>query len=95
MAEIDRPGVNYWLKSELLKITELWDSANFWLGGKSQSRHSEHSPGEWIWPHANQSVQWFDWAEGEPNSYGPGGEYCMTMEELHDPFWPTARDMVG
>merc|ERR1712168_1757191 len=60
VAGLDHPGINYWLKSQLLNMFEAGDR-----------------------------VQWFDWADGEPNnSYG---EYCMGMMEVHDP-WYFYRD---
>ena len=34
-----------------------------------QTGHSEEHPGEWIWEHTNNTVQWFDWAPNEPNDY--------------------------
>ena len=47
-------------------------------------------PGEWYWPHMNKTVEWFDWADGEPNNVA--GEDCITMMEIHDPFFPIFRD---
>ena len=32
VAELDHPGINYWLKSRLLDTTELGEYAQFWLG---------------------------------------------------------------
>ena len=55
-----------------------------------KERHSENMPGEWYWPHMNKTVEWFDWADGEPNN--AQGEYCMGMMEIHDPFFPIFRD---
>merc|ERR1719238_901499 len=63
---------------------------NYWLGAVSGERHSENAPGEWTWPHKNETVGWFDWAEGEPNNQY--GEYCLVMREYHDPFFPIFRD---
>ena len=34
-----------------------------------QERHDEHNPGTWVWPHLNTTVQWTDWADGQPNNY--------------------------
>ena len=34
-----------------------------------QERHDEHHPGTWVWPHMNTTVQWTDWADGQPNNY--------------------------
>merc|ERR1712083_747866 len=35
VAELDHPGINYWLKAELLKITEVGEREQFWLGAKT------------------------------------------------------------
>merc|ERR1719510_1668622 len=47
-------------------------------------------PGVWWWEHRNETVSWFDWADGQPDNYH--GEDCLTLEEYHDPFFPIARD---
>merc|ERR1712002_550761 len=85
VAELDHPGINYWLKSQLLNNFEAGDRVQFWMGAFTGDRHSENMPGEWIWPHKNETVKWFDWAPNEPNNYY--GEYCMGMMEVHDPFY--------
>merc|ERR1712115_279707 len=86
VAELDHPGINYWLKSQLLNRFEAGDRIEFWMGAFTGERHSENAPGEWIWPHKNETVQWFDWAEGQPNNYH--GQYCMALMEWHrDPFY--------
>ena len=36
VAELDHPGINYWLKAELLKITEVGEREQFWLGAKTE-----------------------------------------------------------
>ena len=56
----------------------------------AQESHSEASPGEWWWPHHNESVDWFDWADGQPNNFQ--GQNCLAMIEQHDPFFPMFRD---
>ena len=66
-------------------MTEPGRTEQFWLGAESGERHSENAPGEWFWPHKNETVQWFDWAEGEPNNMY--GEYCMGLMEVHDTFF--------
>ena len=38
----------------------------------------------------NETVSWFDWADGEPNNQQ--GEYCLVMREYHDPIFPIFRD---
>merc|ERR1711872_344283 len=50
VAELDHPGINYWLKSILLDVTEVGQYEQFWLGAFSEERHSEGNPGEWWWP---------------------------------------------
>merc|ERR1712061_732867 len=39
VAEIDRPGVNYWLKDKLLTQTEVGDRTRYWLGAVTEERH--------------------------------------------------------
>ena len=34
-----------------------------------QSKHNDHNPGEWRWEKLNTTVEWFDWAPGQPNDY--------------------------
>merc|ERR1711970_307440 len=63
VAELDHPGINYWLKSELLKMTE---------------------------PHMNKTVEWFDWADDQPNDWH--NENCLVLREYHRPLFPQARD---
>merc|ERR1712026_580478 len=41
----------------------------WWIGARSYTGHSEEHPGEWIWEHANTTVQWFDWAPNQPDDY--------------------------
>merc|ERR1711915_332243 len=35
VAELDHPGINYWLKSQLLDITDVGQYEQFWLGARS------------------------------------------------------------
>merc|ERR1712110_958526 len=51
VAELDHPGINYWLKARLLEAIPPGEYAAFWLGGRATGRHSEHQPGEWRWDH--------------------------------------------
>ena len=44
-----------------------------------QERHSEGDPGTWMWPHQNTTVEWFDWADGQPNNYH--GQNCLVSNE--------------
>merc|ERR1712189_100922 len=91
VAELYHPGINYWLKSRLLDTTQVGEYAQFWLGATCDGRHDpDHNQGHWTWPHMNQDVQFFDWADGEPNDYYK--ERCLVMHEYHDPFFPWARD---
>merc|ERR1712033_58081 len=34
VAELDHPGINYWLKSRLLEAIPVGERAEFWLGGR-------------------------------------------------------------
>ena len=56
----------------------------------AQERHSEGSPGNWIWQHKNETVTWFDWAEGQPNNFQ--GQNCLAMIEQHNILFPMFRD---
>ena len=51
-------------------MTDIGQYEQFWLGAYTTERHGEGNPGEWIWPHMNKTVEWADWADGEPNNYG-------------------------
>ena len=55
-----------------------------------KERHSEGSPGNWWWPHMNESVTWFDWADGQPNNHH--GQNCLVLRETHVPILPQFRD---
>merc|ERR1712243_491074 len=68
VAELDHPGINYWLKSELLKMTEPGQWNQFWLGAKTTGRHDPnhdnclvlreyHRP---LFPQA-RDYYWNDW----------------------------------
>ena len=80
-------GINYWLKSRLLEAIPPGERAEFWLGGRAEGRHSEHQPGTWTWDHMNETISWFDWADGQPNNYDHQ-QMCLTLREYHDPFFP-------
>merc|ERR1712122_412072 len=71
IVEIPHPPVNYWIKAKLLdlytpdKIEKAgvpWGNL-FWMGAVTEDRHDDHVNGNWWWPHANASVQWFDWGQ--------------------------------
>merc|ERR1711970_413176 len=64
----------------------------FWLGGFTNERHNENAPGEWFWPHANKTVEWFDWADGQPNNLN--GQNCLAVTEFHNPLIPVFRDFL-
>merc|ERR1740123_2082450 len=38
----------------------------------------------------NESVVWFDWADGQPNNFH--GQNCITLRETHVPILPQFRD---
>jgi len=84
----DAPEENYWVVGKLIeKMTEEgklvegeldgphWED-QWWIGAKSYTKHNDHNPGEWIWEATNTTVEWFDWAEGEPNDYHR--QQCMS-----------------
>merc|ERR1712024_387827 len=78
------------MKSELLKVTEVGEYGQFWLGAYTEDRHDEHQPGNWTWTHKNAPVEWFDWAEGQPNNIH--GQNCLVMQEVHYFLFPLFRD---
>merc|ERR1712107_305257 len=80
VAELDHPGINYWLKSRLLEAIPVGERAEFWLGGRAEGRHSEHQPGTWTWDHMNETIEWFDWGDGQPNNYDHQ-QMCLTLRE--------------
>ena len=41
VAELDHPGINYWLKSVLLNTLEVGEWGQFWLGAYTEVRDSE------------------------------------------------------
>merc|ERR1712071_63249 len=90
VAELDHPGINYWLKAQLLEAIPVGEYAAFWLGGTTQGHHSDHYYGEWLWRHRNATIEWFDWADNQPDD--DHQENCLTLWEQHDPFFPVFRD---
>merc|ERR1711951_143798 len=57
VAELDHPGINYWLKAKLLDVTDIGQYESFWLGAYTSEYHdSNHNPGTWFWPHRNVTV---------------------------------------
>merc|ERR1712001_37993 len=92
VAEMDHPGINYWLKSLLIDHEEGANQGNqYWLGGTTSERHGSHHPGTWWWPHFNRTIEWTDWADNEPNNMDRN-ENCMTFYEYRDPIFPIFRD---
>merc|ERR1711971_916939 len=98
IVEIPHPGVNYWIKAMLLdlytpdkqeKAGVPWGNL-FWMGAVTEDRHDDHVNGNWWWPHANASVQWFDWGDNEPNDFH--GQNCMTFMEYRNPIFQNYRD---
>jgi len=91
-AEMDHPGINYWLKNLLFEQETGAEQGNqWWLGATTKEQHSDHHPGTWWWPHFNRTVDWFDWADGEPNNMHRH-ENCVTFYEYRDPIFPIFRD---
>merc|ERR1711953_1183631 len=98
IVEIPHPPVNYWIKAKLLdlytpdkqeKAGVPWGNL-FWMGAVTEDRHDDHVNGNWWWPHANASVQWFDWGDNEPNDLH--GQNCMTYMEYRDVIFQNYRD---
>merc|ERR1712226_1180706 len=61
VAELDHPGINYWMKAQLLKLIPVGERASFWLGGRTLDSHSPHQPGTWTWDagHLNRTIEWW------------------------------------
>ena len=38
VAELDHPGINYWLKSQLIKELPVGEYGQFWLGAETEAR---------------------------------------------------------
>ena len=53
-------------------------------GCLSQGRHDSHNPGTWFWPHLNETAEWSDWADGEPNNYGHEVELIIQLRYLSE-----------
>nr|AGN29615.1 perlucin 5-like protein [Acartia pacifica] len=82
------PHLNSWIVQKLLEKNNLLDAegkpdtrrphfeTQYWLGARDFGHHNEHVPGEWMWEHRNTTVQWFDWADNEPNNFH--GQSCLT-----------------
>merc|ERR1712055_168045 len=49
---------------------------SWWIGAKSYTKHNDHNPGEWYWEVHNTTLEWFDWAPGQPNDYHR--QQCMS-----------------
>merc|ERR1712179_33279 len=97
LLELDHPRLNYWVKAKLLELYTPdkaksgvpWGNL-FWMGGVTEEHHDDHYNGNWLWPHANVSVEWFDWGEGEPNDYRT--QNCLTYMEYRNPVFQQYRD---
>ena len=85
----------------MLASTDIGEYGQFWLGAETKVSMSEmqfkdnpylhiQGQGEWWWPHKNESVGWFDWAQGQPDNFH--GEDCVVMREYHNPLLPILRD---
>lgn len=57
----------------------------FWIGAKTIGHHDTHQPGVWTWEHWNTTVEWFDWADGEPNDW-QYRQQCLTFQRFQDRF---------
>jgi len=79
---IDGAPNNYWiveqLQQRLYENNKVGDTEDlegphyedqWWMGGKSYTKHDTHNTGEWIWETSNKTINWFDWAPGEPNDW--------------------------
>merc|ERR1711936_1307046 len=42
VAELDHPGINYWLKSRLLEAIPPGERAEFWLGGRAEGQPNNY-----------------------------------------------------
>merc|ERR1712179_205977 len=95
----DGAGDNYWIVDQLLQRLETQKSFEeglnqphyddqWWIGAKSYTKHDTHKPGEWVWEKLNTTVEWFDWAPGEPNDYHR--QQCLAYlryDYFGDPFY--------
>ena len=60
-----------------------------------QERHDEHHPGTWVWPHMNTTVQWTDWADGQPNNYQVEHDIIYCRQYTTIILGPELRDHAG
>merc|ERR1719228_1765932 len=84
------PGPGAWLGGR----TEGYHSDHqpgTWLVVAVVSLRPSTEPGTWTWDHMNETIEWFDWHDGEPNNFGHN-ENCLALREYHDPFFPIFRD---
>ena len=56
--DVFTPGINYWLKSQVLAQIPVGERASFWMGGRTEGYHSDHQPGTWTWDHMNETIEW-------------------------------------
>jgi hypothetical protein len=86
VAEPIYPSIEYFLKDLLFQEEEYPGAGHqFWLGAYDRAHeHDEHEPGDWYWPHNNLTVDWFDWANGQPNDLGHH-QNCITLLEFSGP----------
>lgn len=95
LAEVEHgPRDNYWIVSVLVAIHEAGNKDNggqtkipflddqWWIGARSYEHHDEHQPGVWRWDNTNATVEWFDWADGQPNDWRQ--EQCLTFIRFTD-----------
>merc|ERR1712038_605327 len=79
---------NHWIVDQLLQrlgneksslepeLEGAHHEDQWWIGAKSYTKHDEHNPGAWYWERTNATVEWFDWAPGQPNDHHR--QQCMT-----------------
>jgi len=91
------PHLNYWIVNKLIEKSRKVETEKpeigvkapqfdhqYWLGARDFGHHSEHVPGTWVWEHRNTTVEWFDWADDEPNNFH--GQNCLTYLMFEDWF---------
>jgi len=65
------------LKTKDSDLSEPHFEDQWWIGGRSYTKHNDHNPGQWVWEHLNSTIEWFDWAPGEPNDWHR--QQCLTF----------------
>ncbi|XP_060562382.1 perlucin-like protein [Ruditapes philippinarum] len=81
LVRLDTPAENIFL-ADFLRKTKAGDT---WMG--LSDLHHETT---WKWYDTNQQATFFDWAAGEPNNYGDGGEDCAHFRSYVNYKWNDA-----